>query len=239
MASQCFVVMAIGDQKVGKKSFDAQELRDRYTHLIRESIQKARPGLEVIRADEVAMPGAITTDIFTRLMHAEYVVADISFPSPNVFYELGIRHACRSGTIVIRDKTAAPAPFDISGLRHFEYENTPKGLAGLADHFRSQFAFVDANPGMPDNEFLSLARTIKFKFPNYSPQDQDLDLFMSVMQLMSDPEISEMFAAHSDGRKMDNAAALRLFSKIGSDRKKSEALFKMMAASGGFQKPSR
>lgn len=67
---------------------------------------KARPNLEIVRADEVAFPGTMTTDIITRIMHSDYVIADVSYPNPNVFYELGLRHACRVGTIIIKDKAA-------------------------------------------------------------------------------------------------------------------------------------
>src|SRR5262249_13797312 len=77
------------------------QLRSRYDDLIREALLHADPTLEIMRADDVSAPGAITSDILTRLMHAEIVVADITFPNPNVFYELGLRHACRSGTIII------------------------------------------------------------------------------------------------------------------------------------------
>src|ERR1700693_1350859 len=96
----CFVIMPIGDQKFAGYEVSASDLKSRYSDLIREAILKARPNLDVIRADEAPSPGGITTDIFERLMRADYVVVDITYPNPNVFYELGIRHACRPGTIL-------------------------------------------------------------------------------------------------------------------------------------------
>ena len=93
---RCFVIMPIGDQNLPSGLITATELRERYTDLIREAISRVRPDAQVVRADDVAAPGAITADIFSRLMEADYVVADITYPNPNVFYELGIRQIGRA-----------------------------------------------------------------------------------------------------------------------------------------------
>ena len=90
----CFVVMPIGDQDVGNIKVAASELKAKYDDLIKEAIAKANPLLEVVRADEVSGPGMITSDIITRIMHSDLVVVDVTYPNPNVFYELGLRHAC-------------------------------------------------------------------------------------------------------------------------------------------------
>ena len=105
MANQtCFVVMPIGAQEYVGGSVTSEELKSRYDDLIKEALLKADPSLEVTRADEVAAPGTITSDIILRLMNADHVVADITFPNPNVFYELGLRHACRLGTIILGER---------------------------------------------------------------------------------------------------------------------------------------
>jgi hypothetical protein len=158
---RCFVIMPIGDQNLPSGLITATELRERYTDLIREAISRVRPDAQVVRADDVAAPGAITADIFSRLMEADYVVADITYPNPNVFYELGIRHACRSGTILIKEASEHPAPFDIYELRRIEYQNTPTGLKRLSDALLKQFDWIDENPDRPDNRFLELGSHIK------------------------------------------------------------------------------
>lgn len=117
MTKSVFVVMPIGDQSYGDVSITESELRDRYDHLIREALLKAAPDLEVMRADDVDAMGAITTDILTRIMHADIVIADVTYPNPNVFYELGLRHTSRNGTIIIRDRDGPRTPFDIAHLR--------------------------------------------------------------------------------------------------------------------------
>src|SRR4029077_14017953 len=114
--------------------------------------------LDVVRADDVAAPGTITSDILTRLMHSDIVVCDASFPNPNVFYELGLRHACRLGTVIIKDRNSPSVPLDIARLRHIEYDNTPSGLKKLAEDFKSFLEHFAKNPERPDNHFQELAK---------------------------------------------------------------------------------
>ena len=95
--------MAIGEQSHDGTTVSAKELRSHYDDLIKEALLKARPNLEITRADDVAAPGAITSDILTRIMHSDLVVADVTYPNPNVYYELGLRHASKNGTVIIRD----------------------------------------------------------------------------------------------------------------------------------------
>jgi hypothetical protein len=106
-------------------------------------------------------------------MHSDFVVADVTYPNPNVFYELGLRHACRAGTITIRDKEAPSIPFDIAHLRHIEYENTPTGLKNLADKLKSRFEVYQKNPKHPDNQLLELAKITNYHFPIYGPPEID------------------------------------------------------------------
>ena len=56
-----------------------------------------------------------------------------------MFYELGLRHAIRPGTILIKDKNITNKVFDISHLRYIEYENSPTGLKNLAEQFIKTF----------------------------------------------------------------------------------------------------
>ena len=86
MNRTCFVIMPIGDQRLGDSIVTAADLRQRYADLIKEALLKADPSLEVVRADDVPMPGSISSDILARLMRSDLVVADVTYPNPNVFY---------------------------------------------------------------------------------------------------------------------------------------------------------
>ena len=146
MNNTCFVIMPIGTQTIGNITITEEKLREKYDYIIKNAILKANPDLEVIRADEELNPSSISNDIFTKLMRSRFVIADITYPNPNVFYELGIRHAIKTGTILIREKVDFTIPFDISHLRHIEYTQEPSGMDKLANHLKRLFEFYKNNP---------------------------------------------------------------------------------------------
>jgi hypothetical protein len=164
MSNTCFVIMPIGTQTIGNTTITEEKLREKYDYIIKNAVLKAYPGLEVIRADEELNPSSISNDILTKLMHSRFVIADITYPNPNVFYELGIRHAIRTGTILIRERVDFSIPFDISHLRHIEYTQELEGMEKLSKQLKRVFEFYENNPAKPDNQFLELCA-----FTNYAP----------------------------------------------------------------------
>ena len=60
------------------------------------------------RADADRRGGSIHVDMFQDLLLAEFVVADLTLDNPNVWYEIGVRHALRAGgavlTYALRDR---------------------------------------------------------------------------------------------------------------------------------------
>jgi tetratricopeptide (TPR) repeat protein len=104
MAYHAFVVMPYGT----KEQIDFNRV---YRDLIKPALEGA--GFEVFRADEEVRAGDIRTDMFQELLLADLVVADLSIDNPNVWYELGVRHALRArGVIGIRCRRDY-MPFDV------------------------------------------------------------------------------------------------------------------------------
>lgn len=208
MASKkCFVIMPIGDQEFGGVKMTKADLKQRYDDLIKEAIQKADPSLEIVRADEVSFPGSITSDVMTRIMHSDIVVADVTFPNPNVFYELGLRHSCRVGTVIIRDKNGPIIPFDILHLRHIEYESTPSGLKALARDLKEHFEYLAKNPDHADNQFQELAQLTGYLFPQYGKKavtedDAKTELLTAAIQ---SPEILSLLMRKSQGEYVEDS----------------------------------
>jgi tetratricopeptide (TPR) repeat protein len=87
----------------------------------------ALAGLEPIRADEEKIGGAIHKPMFERLMLCHYAVADITGANPNVFYELGMRHAMRPRSTVIVFGEGTTLPFDIALVRGISYKTDGSG----------------------------------------------------------------------------------------------------------------
>ena len=95
-------------------------------------------GMKCERIDHDSSTGNITKGIVQKLAESDLVIADLSDLNPNVFYELGVRHALRrSGTILIIDKVKTDRlPFDINQYRVISYEGTLPGSRKLASELR-------------------------------------------------------------------------------------------------------
>jgi tetratricopeptide (TPR) repeat protein len=117
MKPLCFVLMPFG-RKVNSTGqvidFDAI-----YQGVIAPAVKAA--GLEGLRADEEQVGGTIHKPMYERLMLCEFAVADVTGANPNVYYELGIRHAIRPRSTVIIFAEGTLLPFDIALLRGIPY----------------------------------------------------------------------------------------------------------------------
>ena len=119
----CFVLMPFGkktDAAVRVTNFDSV-----YQKIIAPAVEAA--GLEPIRADDEKIGGTIHKPMFERLMLCHYAVADITGANPNVFYELGIRHALRPRSTVILFVAGTVMPFDIALVRGIPYRTDGAG----------------------------------------------------------------------------------------------------------------
>jgi len=90
-----------------------------YAELIRPALEDA--GCEVFRADQEPRAGDIRTDMFQELLVADLVVADLTLDNPNVWYELGVRHALRARGVVLVQGPRQSQPFDIYTDRKLRY----------------------------------------------------------------------------------------------------------------------
>lgn len=87
--------------------------------LVKPALEAARLRGETTGA--VVEAGNIREDMFNRLITADLVLADISLPNPNVFYELGLRQAFRDKFTFMVRCDLGPYPFDLQTDRYFEY----------------------------------------------------------------------------------------------------------------------
>jgi tetratricopeptide (TPR) repeat protein len=115
----CFVDMPFG-QKPDLKSGVVIDFDQIYNEAIKPSIEAC--GLEALRGDEERTGGIIHGAMFARLLLAEFVVADLTLANPNVFYELGIRHAAKPFTTVPIYANVSALPFDVALVRAVGYQ---------------------------------------------------------------------------------------------------------------------
>jgi tetratricopeptide (TPR) repeat protein len=90
-----------------------------YADLIKPALEAA--GLEAFRADGEMQAGEIRKDMFQELLLADLVVVDASIDNPNVWYELGVRHALRERDVVVIACRDGRLPFDIATDRVLRY----------------------------------------------------------------------------------------------------------------------
>jgi hypothetical protein len=76
---------------------------------------------DCIRADEERGGGIIHQAMFERLLLAEIAIVDVTIDNPNVYYELGVRHAARPRSTIIIRAGEGPLPFDINLIRTVSY----------------------------------------------------------------------------------------------------------------------
>ena len=107
-------------------SAEEQRCNQVFTEIIGRAAQQH--GLEVYRADRQSEPGAVTPQVFKALFGSRVVICDITGLSPNVFYELGVAHACNLPVILLADQVGA-LPFYVKDERIIR---TGEGGAGVS-----------------------------------------------------------------------------------------------------------
>ena len=114
----CFIDMPFGkktDPRTGVE-IDCDQI---YEDAIRPAVEEA--GLTCIRGDEERTGGIIHRAMFARLLLCDFVIADMTTANPNVFYELGVRHAARPYTTIPIFATIGAPPFDVACVRAIPY----------------------------------------------------------------------------------------------------------------------
>ncbi len=96
-----------------------------YDELIKPALETT--GLEVFRADQELRGGDIRTDMFQTLLLADLVLADLTLDNPNVWYELGVRHALRARGVVLISGGRVPTAFDLYTDRKLRYSIAHSG----------------------------------------------------------------------------------------------------------------
>jgi hypothetical protein len=141
----CFVIAPIGD------SGDSARIRsdEVFEHIIAPAANAC--GYEALRADKISKPGIITSQIIQHLIDDPLVIADLTGPNANVFYELAIRHAFQKPVVQIIDAEQS-IPFDVAQSRTIKFNYPSLGSAAKArEEIKQHIKAVEDNPGDADN----------------------------------------------------------------------------------------
>lgn len=141
----CFVIAPIGEPN--------SEIRIRSDKVLRHIIAPAAEecGYKTLRADQIAEPGIITTQVIQHIMDDPLVIADLTGPNANVFYELAVRHAIKKPLVQIIEK-GQQIPFDLAATRTIVVNHQDLDSADEAkNQIASQIRAVSKDPTKVDS----------------------------------------------------------------------------------------
>lgn len=123
LSRQCFVIMPFGEKDDHGQVIDFDAV---YRDIIKpavESLAEDRIRINCIRCDEVEKSGLIHERMIKYILDAEVAVVDITTANPNVYYELGVRHALNDRVTVLIRREGTKNPFNITGMNTIEYDH--------------------------------------------------------------------------------------------------------------------
>ncbi len=149
---KCFVIMPFGNPNIDPEH--ARKLELIYTQWIKPAVESVKfsddESIKCHRADKEARPGDIISHIIENLVMSDIVIADLSGKNPNVFYELGVRHAVNNKTILIAEDLN-DIPFDLQPLRTIVYRYEPEHMLNLKNSLEQAIHEIFKDPDKIDN----------------------------------------------------------------------------------------
>jgi hypothetical protein len=112
----CFVVTQIGE-KGSPERIHADWV---FEEILSPLFERKYKDFKLVRADKISKPGLIDAQIIGLLASSELVIADLTNLNPNVFYEIGIRHAARKPIIHMHVENQK-IPFDVTLFRSLPF----------------------------------------------------------------------------------------------------------------------
>lgn len=145
----CFVIAPIGKQ--GEVVYE--KFKNVLDYVIKPAVKNSGFKLKVVRADDVDRAGSFIKDILELLLNSFVVIADLTDQNPNVFYELGVRHALSARTILIAQDVSF-IPSDIREYRTIIYEDSARGTALFQEKLVKYLSDIYEQPDRHDNPVL-------------------------------------------------------------------------------------
>jgi Tetratricopeptide Repeats-Sensor len=160
----CFAIMPYGTKATQQGESSAAPARINFDRLWQAAIRPAIEalGYSPVRADE-DLGALIIQEMIERLAISDLVIADVSIPNGNVYYEVGIRHAAKQQGCVMIAADWSTTLFDINQMRQIRYPLATQDVdddgaaaiqrvlkEGIPKLAEGQSPFYTALPGYPD-----------------------------------------------------------------------------------------
>ena len=90
-----------------------------YRDMFKPGIRDA--GFRASRGDSIVRVGDLSTNVWRSITQAGLIVAEVSVPNPNVYYEIGLADAVGKDAFLFRQR-GAKVPADFGGVHYYPYE---------------------------------------------------------------------------------------------------------------------
>lgn len=145
----CFVISPIGKPGTERHT----KFKEVLDYIIKAAVKASDYNLQVLRADDIDRAGSFINDILESLYGSYVVIADLTEQNPNVFYELGVRHALSPRTILIA-QSLDDIPSDLREYRTIVYNTSAKGAANFSERLKKYLVEMQKEPERADNPVL-------------------------------------------------------------------------------------
>ena len=146
----CFMVMPFGtkETRAGSPAPAKVNFNSLWEKALSPAIEAL--GYQPVRADQ-DLGALIIQEMLERLYFSDLVVADLTIPNGNVYYEIGIRHAARKTGCVLISAQWSGALFDLDQMRQLRYPLPEEEVSeAVAEEIRE--ALLKGVPAMAKGE---------------------------------------------------------------------------------------
>jgi hypothetical protein len=141
-----FQVTATRPQAFVVMQFNTRQYEDLLSEVIEPVCDSV--GLRAYRASDTYSPGIVIADIARQIAKSRVIIAEITPPNPNVYYEVGYADALKKPIILIADKTIENLPFDVRPYRVIFYENSIGGKKQVEQELRRYLELILSNSAL-------------------------------------------------------------------------------------------
>lgn len=194
---------------------------DHFTNFITPAIEKAADGKKILEYQAmIANPagGAISEEVFNHLYKADIVLAELTDFSPNVMYELGIRHCLQERTILILEKNQA-IPFYFTDYKVIKYSTTSnKEIQSFSDEIQRRLIELSQRahgPRPSDNPVASYFRGTDKKLLVVSTDHQRVNMYESTFSNLYIPTTNDKRNARKKEAMREAQQRIRLLASSG------------------------
>ena len=172
----CFVIMPFGTKEDAARK-DKVKFDRVYAQIIKRGVEVLNDrGIRIrcIRADKIQAAGLIHQRMIAEIAEAEVAVVDITSANPNVYYELGVRHALRDRVTVMLRRKGTKNPFNIGGMTTIEYD-VDRRSAARAREAIANFVWNGLRSGTRDSLVYSMLPGLQASSPPKPIQESDIE----------------------------------------------------------------